>query len=362
MPYIKGRGYVKTGHCRRRKGFDDSGGVICKSCFNKNLEIDRLKEELRVLKARLKMRDHKEGARAEGISPMTFKENTPSSKIPHKRNSSPENQAKKGGAKIGHVGHGRRAATPMSADEVVDLKNPQACPNCELELLDRDTRERTIVETVGMKAKEILYRCKRGICPGCPKIYSKKPPALPRALYGNGILAHAAVLHFLHGVTYGIIEQMLGPKVKSSGLMDAFHRLGELCQQAMPSLIEQYRKSPVLHADETGWRTDGRSGFAWIFCTDQTTLLTFRNTRSGSVAREILGTERLSGVLVVDRYGGYDRSNCRVQYCFAHLLRKVEALESDFPDEKEVQNFANQLAPLLSEAMRLRARPPGRKS
>jgi transposase len=332
-----------------RKGFDRNCEVSCKSCFEKDRQIERLKEELRIIKGRQGYHARK----AEGIRPeLPFGENTPSSKIPNKRNSTEESQAKKGGAKFGHPGHGRAASDASTADDVVDLSKPGSCPSCHIELLDRDTRERTIVETVGMKAKEILYRCKRGICPGCLKIYS---PALPRALYGNGVLAHAATLHYMHGMTYGKIEQMLGPNVKSSGLMEAFHRLGALCQQAIPSLIEQYRLAPVRHADETGWRSDGHSGYAWIFCTERLTLLQFRNTRAGAVAREILGEERLPGVLIVDRYGGYDRSNCKMQYCFAHLLRKVEMLESEFSDEKEVQAFASLFAPLLSEGMRLRA-------
>jgi transposase len=358
VPWVKGIGYVKTGYDRRRKGFNADGTVACKGCFDKDREVDRLKEELRILKARFRYQDKKGQAQAsKSADALPFGENTPSSKIPHKRNSSPENRAKKGGAELGHVGHGRARATAESADEVVELKRPDHCGSCDLKLLDRDTRERTIVETVGMKAKEILYRCKRGICPGCLKIYSRKPKALPRALYGNGLLAQTATLHYVHGVTYGKLEQMLGPKVKASGLMEAFHRLGDLCSQALPSLIEQYRQSPVMHADETGWRSDGHSGYAWIFCTEKITLLQIRNTRSGAVAREILGEDRLPGVLVVDRYGGYDRSNCKVQYCFAHLLRKVEALEAEFPDQKEVGMFANRFAPLLSEAMRLRNQP-----
>ncbi len=362
MPYIKGKGYVKKPKDeylsvgpQKRKGFDKHGGVECKACFQKGLEIDRLKEELRILKQRYRYHDSKGKELAESAKNQPFGENTPSSKIPHKKNSTEENRQRKGGAKLGHPGHGRSSATIETADEVIELARPDSCSECHVKLLDRDTRERTIIDTVGMRAKEILYRCNRGLCPVCLKVYSKKPKALRKALYGNNLIAHAASLHYVHGITQGKLEQMFGPKVKASGLMDAFHRLGEICEQALPTLIEQYRADPVKHADETGWRTDGHSGYAWIFCSKDTTILQFRDSRSGEIAREILGEGRLPGVLVVDRYQGYNRTNCKVQYCLAHLLRKVEALESEFPDEKEIQSFVNRFAPLLSEAMRLRA-------
>jgi hypothetical protein len=70
----------------------------------------------------------------------------------------------------------------------------------------------------------------------------------------------------------------------------------------MDLLKEQYRLSPAKHADETGWRNDGQSGYAWLFCTPETSLFSFQNTRSASVPRSIFGNKLLPGVLVVDRY------------------------------------------------------------
>jgi transposase len=49
------------------------------------------------------------------------------------------------------------------------------------------------------------------------------------------------------------------------------------------ALIEAYRNSPVKHADETGWRTDGNNGYAWLFCTPEISIFRIRKTRSASV-------------------------------------------------------------------------------
>jgi hypothetical protein len=58
--------------------------------------------------------------------------------------------------------------------------------------------------------------------------------------------------------------------------------------------------------------------------------------------------------LVVDRYHGYNRAPCALQYCYAHLLRDVEQLEKEFPGQPEIQKFVAELAPLLARAMHLR--------
>jgi transposase len=63
---------------------------------------------------------------------------------------------------------------------------------------------------------------------------------------------------------------------------------------------------------------------------------------------------RLTGVLVVDRYHAYNRAPCALQYCYAHLLRDVEELEKEFPQQPEIQGFVAALAPRLARAMHLR--------
>jgi hypothetical protein len=43
-----------------------------------------------------------------------------------------------------------------------------------------------------------------------------------------------------------------------------------------------------------------------------------------------------------------------LQYCYAHLLREVQSLEKEFPNQVEVFVFVSVFAPLLSAAMQLR--------
>lgn len=112
----------------------------------------------------------------------------------------------------------------------------------------------------------------------------------------------------------------------------------------------------MRHADETSWRTDGGNGYSWYFGSQDVSLYLLRETRSGSVAKEVLGKEELSGVLVVDRSAAYNQMPCTLQYCYAHLLREMKDLEGEFENDEEVQSYTREMKISLTDAMQLRNR------
>ena len=146
-------------------------------------------------------------------------------------------------------------------------------------------------------------------------------------------------MHYLHGIPLGRVCEQVG--VGDGSLMDIFHRMGRLFEGIVPKLIQEYRQAPVKHADETGWRTDGKNGYAWLFATSKISIFLFKKTRSSSVPRALFGDERLPGTLVVDRYNGYNKMPCDIQYCYSHLLREVQDLEKEFPDQTEITVFVS---------------------
>jgi len=336
---------------RVRKGFDLNGGVICKGCFEKNLKVDELKAEVGRLKAALQY--------AQRVSKKdVVNAHTPSSKVRFKTNTPEDNRHKKGGAKKGHQGHGRSRTTIDDADEVIESGAAhQECDDCGGRLHCLGVRERSIVEAMPIKARRVLYRIARFRCSKCRKVSEAKPPIVARQLYGDRLLSQAATMHYLHGVPIGRLLEIFGSNVSEGGIIQAFHRLGRICERAIPGLIEQYRKSHVRHADETPWRNDGHSGYAWLFGSPDVSLLEFTDTRSGRIPKKMLGEEQLSGVLVVDRYCGYNRVPVQLQYCYAHLLREVEELESEFSEDRQVTVFTSSFIPLLTQAMKLRTLP-----
>ena len=320
--------------------------AYCKACIEKELKIAALEETVKSLKAQLNYRERKEEEGVFGLS-------TPSSKVPFKKNASDEQRKKKGGARPGHKGHGRTSMTEATADAVIDRDAPDRCPDCDAVLVPvRKQTGRTVIDSAPREPKRIFYRLHHKVCPNCKKEFTAKAPVLPRSLYGNHISAQVAVMHYFHGVPMGRISAMTG--INLGSLIDLFHRLRRYVEPAMDTLKERYRQDAAKHADETGWRNDGQSGFAWLFCTAALSIFLFKNTRSSVIPKAIFGSEQLPGVLVVDRYPGYNKLPVKLQYCYAHLLRELEKLEKDFP-EQEVEAFTGELIPLLAAAMHLGA-------
>ena len=210
-----------------------------------------------------------------------------------------------------------------------------------------------MIDCQPVKIKKLLYHLGRKYCPRCQKVIAAKAPGvLPKCLYSNNLLTYAAVQHYIYGNTLGQIEKQTG--ISYSSLVDALHQLARILKDVPKSLIEDYRNAAVKHADETGWRTDGQNGYSWLFCTSDISIYRFRSSRSAGVAKEVFGDKPLPGVLVVDRYNGYNKMPSKIQYCYAHLLRNVKDLEKDFPDNTEIKTFVETLAPQLANAISLR--------
>jgi len=321
----------------------------CPHCLEKQREINDLREQIVLLKDKLR---YQERTAKEGL----FGSSTPSAKRPVKPNTEAERPKRQGGGKRGHAGHGRSSVPPEEADRTETVEAAEFCPDCGEHLVGNGSRLRTVIECRPIKIERILYHLQGKRCPKCGgTVWPSLPGVLPKCLYGNSLLAHVAVEHYLHGATLGRLEQQTGAGYSS--LVHAMSFLARRLEPAVEKLLEEYRRAPVKHADETGWRTDGQNGYAWLFCTARLSLFRFRKTRSAQVARDVFGKERLPGRLVVDRYAAYNKILCLIQYCYAHLLRLVQDLEKDFPGNSEVLAFVTAFAPLLASAISLRTQP-----
>lgn len=317
----------------------------CKNCFKKQLKIDKLEKEVVRLKSQARAAEikAKEGP---------FGSSTPSSKR-HFKPSAKNKTSNMGGAKKGHKGHGRKFASPPDREEFLPLGGD--CPNCGNALKTKGTVHRTVRDIAPVNPETVDYVCEKKWCPHCNKTFQSKPEqVLPKTLLGNRLIAQAISLHFEQGLPLGRIENIYG--IHHGSLIHAFHRVARFLNPVMPLIIGELRAEEAIHADETGWRIDGGTGYAWLFCSARTSIFRFAKTRASTVPKEILGTQALSACLVRDRYSGYNFFLGPQQYCFAHLLRDVEDLEKEFEDQTEVVEFVNRMATLLSDAMKLRNR------
>lgn len=315
------------------------------------MRIDALEEEIVNLKNDL---NRQERLAKEGY----FGSSTPSSKIPIKANTNSEKQnRKKRGAKIGHTGNSRKSHSEDEIDKKHEIQcDHENCPDCGNKLEDKGFTTRSVLESPPKKAEKISYRIQKRYCNKCRKSYQKQPPGvLEKSLYGNQLITNMAEMHYLHGIPIGRISELTG--VGDGAIAGIFKRLAGIFSKVKEQLISEYRQSEVKHADETGWRTDGKNGYTWLFATDKLSLFYFGETRSAKTPKSVFGDEKLPGVLVVDRYAGYNKVPCDVQYCYSHLMRDVEDLQKRHPGNAEIETFIAVLVPLMTAAIKLRKQP-----
>jgi transposase len=131
-------------------------------------------------------------------------------------------------------------------------------------------------------------------------------------------------------------------------LVGALKRVVAHGQGLLDQVRAQIRGSPVVNADETGWRENGANGYVWTFCTP-TVRYFVRRGRNKEVVDEVLG-DRFDGVLVCDFYGAYDHYPGVIQRCWAHLLRDIHDLREQHPSDQGLGGWAAGVHDLYARA------------
>jgi transposase len=220
---------------------------------------------------------------------------------------------------------------------------------------------RRLIEDIAQTTPEITeHRIPRHWCSKCKKMVEPPvPEALPGATFGHRLVALSAWLHYGLGVTLSQILSVfcyhLQFQLSRGGLMTAWHKLAALLQGWYLEIEEDIKASGVLHADETGWRLNGKSIWLWCFTSKQATYYMFDRSR-GSPALSNFFKETFDGILVTDFWSAYRRVSCfDHQACLAHLFRELGKV-GERNDSAEWTALANKLGRLLRDAIRLSKR------
>jgi len=226
----------------------------------------------------------------------------------------------------------------------------ERCPDCGAPLAGgtvKRTREVIELPAPTVSVTEHVYLERR--CPDCGR-RCVPPPELTgivagQSRLGNRLVSLIAVLRETGRLPFATIQTLLqiisGLDLSVGALVGAVHCVATHGNATLAHLKAAIRASPVVHADETGWREAGHNGYVWTFSTP-TTRLFVRDTREKRVLTEMLG-ETFAGVLVSDFYGAYTGYTGLHQYCWAHLLRDLHVLATDHPADTRIQGWAAQV-------------------
>ena len=93
----------------------------------------------------------------------------------------------------------------------------------------------------------------------------------------------------------------------------------------------------------------GISGYIWSFSTGRVRYFVYRQSRSGQVAKEVLG-ELFDGVVVSDFYCGYSVLLTRHQRCWAHFYRDLKKLVDANPSDAAVGQWVDRVMSIYKQA------------
>jgi transposase len=282
---------------------------------------------------------------------------TPSGMRPiHQKPKTTSRRRKKPGRKPGHPGS--RRPRPTRIDRTVEHQ-AEVCPKCSGPLCRcQETRTRYVEDIPVIQPVVTEHVIHRDWCPACEvKVEPVVPDALPGAMLGNRVLVLSAWLHYGLGNTLSQIVEVfnfhLQFKLSSGGLLRMWYRLAAILSPWYEQIRREALGSAVLHADESGWRVNGKTH--WLWCFANTVLSYFMIDRSrGSPALMKFFREEFGGTLVSDFWGAYNAVVCALrQTCLVHLLRDLEHVEKYKTPGADWPAFAKQLRRLLGDAVRL---------
>lgn len=271
----------------------------------------------------------------------------------------------KPGARKGHAP--ARRPPPRRIDQRKEHRL-EHCPDCGGELQRcRRTRTRTIEDFMtDLRTLVTEHTIHRDYCPHCRKdVEPVVPDALPNATLGHRAFSLTGWLHYGLGLSIQQVRELalcqFQTHLSAGGLVAGWQRLAEVLVPWYEQIGLDVKAAAVLHADETGWRMNGRTWWLWCFA-NPTTCYYLLDPSRGSPALEKFFAEAFDGVLVTDFWAAYNAFATERQCCLAHLLRELEKVDltKGLPGDGrfvEWHAFAKRLRRLVRDGIRLRKRP-----
>ena len=264
---------------------------------------------------------------------------------------------KKRGGLFGHIGWFRKK--PRRVDKIEELKL-SACPDCgSRDITTCKKVEKHIQEDIILPQIEAtMYRRYYYYCKSCKKVVSSKgKDEMPRSHIGPKAKAFAIFLRYAIKVSERdvktLFEKAFNLKIVPSSITGFRDRLKKEAIPIYNKLKESLRKGSFIHADETGWKVDGKNHWLWKFSNKKACVSHIDLSRGQKVVKKIIGGE-YKGVLISDFLSAYNKIKTKAkQRCLVHINRDIKKVIEYWHDDREVTVYCERLKKILEDAMRL---------
>jgi hypothetical protein len=278
---------------------------------------------------------------------------------------------KKRGAPMGHPPWNRK--TPKEIDRAIEVDAPCTCPDCNAATdLSQILTTSFVQEDIILRPQTVVteYTHKSAWCPSCRRqVIQTLENEIPFAPIGPN--AKTAALYLRHELKLPYrkvamaMETLFGLGFVPASTLGFEKRARKNADPVYQDLIEKMRAGDLVHADETHWREDGKSCYAWYGGNADVAVFQIDPRRTTEAAKRLLG-DRIDGLLVTDAYAGYNAIEVQGrQSCLAHLIRKADELHKVLesmknPDPPSIA-FCRKIARLFTFACRKKI-PPDKES
>ncbi len=242
----------------------------------------------------------------------------------------PSGPPRQRGGQPGHPGHHR--ALVEEVDEVIVYK-PIRCEQCGALLLGEDPEpyRHQVTELPIIKRKVTEYQVHELTCPCCGQNNrGELPPEIAASWFGPNVISLAGYVMGRFRLSKRQVSDWLAECFAIPMAVSTVVNQRQVISAALAAPVAELepvvKNAPVCNIDETSWRQRDaqRRSWLWTVVTAQVTLFRIAPSRSGQIARELLG-EHYGGVAGTDRCSAYTWLKHR-QYCWSHLLRDFQKI------------------------------------
>lgn len=313
----------------------------CKDCRIAQKRIEYLEEKLAVLQFEF-----------DSLKSRMYKPNK--KKPPDDTPPAPPVPKKRGGL-FGHIGWFRKK--PKTIDRIEETRLDK-CPSCgSSDLSECEHTEEHIQEDIILPRTEvILYKRHHYYCKSCKKVISSKgEDELPKSYIGPKAKSLATFLKYVIKISdrdiRTIFRKVFDLDIVVSSISGFKNQIKEKALPVYGQLLEELKKTPFIHADETGWRIDGINHWLWKFSCKSICISHINKGRGQKVVEDVLGKD-YDGILISDFLSAYNKiRTIAKQRCLIHLLRDLKKVVEYWHNDKEVLRYCNRLKKILEDSI-----------
>lgn len=249
-----------------------------------------------------------------------------------KNNNNKKSSGRKPGGQPGHAGVSRKLVPVEQVNKIVTCLAPEKCEECGDTLSPLEQIVRHQVYEIPIPKYEITeYQILQAHCENCQKTYAGSTPK-EVGRRGFGLRVHALIglltskFRLSKRQALLLLKDFYNMPICVGSVSNVEHRVSQAIEPIHVQIKTSIDNSKIVHIDETGFKQNNRTGWAWLIATNMLSFFHLDFSRGKKIAKQLIGNF-INRIIVSDRYTAYDYiPELNHQNCWAHLKRDFQKI------------------------------------